>query len=106
MAMIIITHDMGVIAEMAARMVLTYAGQVVEQAAVEQLFADPRHPYTRLLLRSVPRVQVRAGRMRSIEGIIHKRKGRAAGCRSGETRGNQPSGWPGTCGKKFATAPE
>jgi len=80
-AVLLITHDMGVIAEMADRVVVMYAGQVVEQAAVEQLFADQRHPYTRLLLRSVPRVQVRAGRLRSIEGSIPSPNALPAGCR-------------------------
>ena len=80
-AVLLITHDMGVIAEMADRVVVMYAGQVVEQAAVEQLFADPRHPYTRLLLRSVPRVQVRAKRLRSIEGSTPSPNALPAGCR-------------------------
>jgi oligopeptide/dipeptide ABC transporter ATP-binding protein len=80
-AVILITHDMGVIAEMADRVVVMYAGQVVEQAPVEQLFADPRHPYTRLLLRSVPRVQVRPERLLAIEGNIPSPAALPAGCR-------------------------
>jgi peptide/nickel transport system ATP-binding protein/oligopeptide transport system ATP-binding protein len=80
-AVLLITHDMGVIAEMADRVVVMYAGQVVEQAPVEQLFADPRHPYTRLLLRSVPRVQVRPERLRAIEGNIPSPAALPSGCR-------------------------
>ena len=52
MAVLLITHDMGVIAETADRVIVMYAGRVVEAAPAEALFADPRHPYTRLLLRS------------------------------------------------------
>jgi peptide/nickel transport system ATP-binding protein len=80
-AVLLITHDMGVIAEMADRVVVMYAGQVVEQAPVGRLFADPRHPYTRLLLRSVPRVQVRPERLLAIEGNIPSPATLPAGCR-------------------------
>jgi peptide/nickel transport system ATP-binding protein len=80
-AVLLITHDMGVIAEMADRVVVMYAGQVVEQAPVRQLFADPRHPYTRLLLRSVPRVQVRPERLLAIEGNVPPPATLPAGCR-------------------------
>jgi oligopeptide/dipeptide ABC transporter ATP-binding protein len=66
---------------MADRVVVMYAGEVVEQALVEQLFADPRHPYTRLLLRSVPRVKVRAQRLRVIEGNIPSPAALPDGCR-------------------------
>lgn len=54
MAMIFVTHDLGVVAEVADRVAVMYAGNVVEQAGVEPLFADPRHPYTAGLLRSMP----------------------------------------------------
>jgi peptide/nickel transport system ATP-binding protein len=53
-AIMLITHDLGVVAEMAQRVVVMYTGQVVEQAGVEQLFADPKHPYTIGLMRSMP----------------------------------------------------
>ena len=56
-AVLMITHDMGVIAKMADRVIVMYAGQIVEEAPVRALFATPKHPYTRLLLRSIPRVQ-------------------------------------------------
>ncbi|RMD92136.1 MAG: ABC transporter ATP-binding protein [Alphaproteobacteria bacterium] len=69
MAIIWITHDLGVIAEIADRVIVMYGGQIVEQAPVEALFDDPRHPYTRALLQTVPHVRgPRAPRLRVIEG--------------------------------------
>jgi oligopeptide/dipeptide ABC transporter ATP-binding protein len=55
-AIVLITHDMGVVADMADRVAVMYAGRIVETGSVDAIFADPRHPYTRLLLRSVPRL--------------------------------------------------
>jgi oligopeptide/dipeptide ABC transporter ATP-binding protein len=55
-SVVIITHDLGVVAELADRVVVMYAGQVVEQAGVDELFAAPQHPYTRGLLASIPRL--------------------------------------------------
>ncbi|MFP5377297.1 MAG: dipeptide ABC transporter ATP-binding protein [Acidimicrobiia bacterium] len=66
-AILVITHDLGVVAEMADRVVMMYAGRVVEEAPVGELFADPRHPYTRGLLASLPRVD-RSERLVSIDG--------------------------------------
>jgi peptide/nickel transport system ATP-binding protein/oligopeptide transport system ATP-binding protein len=72
-AVMMITHDLGVIAEMAQRVVVMYAGKVVETASTAALFDDPKHPYTRGLLQSVPRLGERARRgrrrLREIEGI-------------------------------------
>ena len=69
MAIIWITHDLGVIAGIADRVLVMYGGQVVEQAAVGDLFADPRHPYTRALLKTIPSlVGGRAKRLQVIEG--------------------------------------
>ena len=59
MAIMLITHEMGVVAEVAQRVVVMYAGKVVEEATVEQLFANPRHPYTQGLIRSIPRIDTR-----------------------------------------------
>jgi ABC-type dipeptide/oligopeptide/nickel transport system ATPase component len=56
MAVILITHDLGVVAEVCDRVVVMYAGQVVEHGTVEQIFREPRHPYTEGLLRAVPRL--------------------------------------------------
>ena len=54
MSVVLITHDLGVVAEMAHRVAVMYGGQIVEQAPVADLFADPKHPYTQGLLGSVP----------------------------------------------------
>ena len=69
MAVIWITHDLGVIAGIADRVLVMYGGQIVEHAPVDQLFADPRHPYTQALLTTVPRVRgERAKRLTAIAG--------------------------------------
>ena len=70
-AVVIITHDLGVVAEMAQRVVVMYAGQVVEQAATAELFAAPRHPYTRALLQSIPNIEApRGARLSPIAGTV------------------------------------
>src|SRR3546814_15232703 len=58
MAVMLITHDMGVVAETTQRVVVMYAGRVVEEATAEQLFGDPKHPYTQGLIRSIPRMDL------------------------------------------------
>lgn len=69
MAIIWITHDLGVIAGIANRVIVMYAGQIVEQASVEELFADPKHPYTKALIATIPAVRgERAKRLNSIRG--------------------------------------
>jgi len=69
MAMIWITHDLGVVAAMADRVIVMYAGYILEEADVDDLYGDPRHPYTLALLGALPRVdQQRAGRLNSIPG--------------------------------------
>ncbi|NOR64096.1 MAG: ATP-binding cassette domain-containing protein [Rhodobacteraceae bacterium] len=69
MAIIWITHDLGVIAEIADRVAVMYAGQIVEHAEVKELFANPQHPYTRALLETLPRMgEARAERLPSIDG--------------------------------------
>ena len=62
MSIMLITHAMGVVAEVAQRVVVMYAGKVVEEASVERLFANPRHPYTQGLIRSIPRLDMAAVR--------------------------------------------
>jgi oligopeptide/dipeptide ABC transporter ATP-binding protein len=79
-AVIMITHNMGVVAGLCTRVIVMYAGQIVEQGPVDQIFENPQHPYTWSLLRSIPRVDaVRHERLRSIEGIapdlLHPPKG-------------------------------
>jgi peptide/nickel transport system ATP-binding protein len=70
-AVVIITHDLGVVAEMAQRVVVMYAGQVVEQATTAELFAQPGHPYTRALLQSIPSLEApRGARLTPITGAV------------------------------------
>ncbi len=69
MAVMLITHDMGVIAETAQRVVVMYAAQVVEEASVAELFKEPLHPYTQGLLRSIPRIDLAATQRRKLETI-------------------------------------
>jgi peptide/nickel transport system ATP-binding protein len=69
MAIILITHAMGVVAETAQRVAVMYAGKVVEEAPVEQLFGRPSHPYTQGLIRSIPRIDAAAMRKRRLESI-------------------------------------
>ncbi len=84
MAVMLITHAMGVVAETAQRVVVMYAGQVVEEAPVEELFAHPRHPYTQGLIRSIPRIDTAAThkvRLAAIPGTVPKLIEPAEGCR-------------------------
>jgi peptide/nickel transport system ATP-binding protein len=69
MAIMLITHDMGVIAETAQRVVVMYAAQVVEEAPVGELFKEPLHPYTQGLLRSIPRIDLAATKRQKLEPI-------------------------------------
>jgi peptide/nickel transport system ATP-binding protein len=76
-AVILITHDLGVVAETARRVIVMYAGRKVEEASVGELFADPLHPYTRGLLNSIPRLdllrgenEADTGRLQEIPGIV------------------------------------
>ena len=69
MAVMLITHDMGVIAETAQRVVVMYAAQVVEEASVSELFKEPLHPYTQGLLRSIPRIDLAATQRRKLDTI-------------------------------------
>jgi peptide/nickel transport system ATP-binding protein len=87
MSIIFITHDLGVVAEFASRVVVMYAARVVETARVDELFSDPRHPYTRGLLASVPPLEVsrlgadRPRRLPTIEGLVPDLRELGAGCR-------------------------
>ena len=69
LALLLITHDLGIVAEMADRVAVMYAGRIVEQAQVKDLFADPKHPYTRGLLTSIPG-GTRGTRLRAIDGTV------------------------------------
>src|SRR5262245_66522872 len=85
MAVLLITHDMGVIAETAQRVMVMYAGKVVEEASVKELFKEPLHPYTQGLLRSIPRIDLAATerrRLETIPGTVPTLRGEIApGCR-------------------------
>jgi peptide/nickel transport system ATP-binding protein len=84
MAVMLITHAMGVVAEVAQRVVVMYAGKVVEEAPVRELFAHPRHPYTQGLIRSIPRIDLDAKhktRLEAIPGTVPKLIEPAEGCR-------------------------
>ena len=84
MAILLITHAMGVVAETAQRVIVMYAGKVVEEATVEDLFARPRHPYTQGLIRSIPRIDTAAVhkvRLEAIAGTVPKLIDPAEGCR-------------------------
>ena len=69
MSIMLITHAMGVVAEVAQRVVVMYAGKVVEEADVDRLFGNPRHPYTQGLIRSIPRIDLAAERKQRLETI-------------------------------------
>jgi peptide/nickel transport system ATP-binding protein len=81
-AIVLITHDMGVVADLADDVAVMYAGRIVEHGPVERVFADPRHPYTRLLLRSIPRLEgARRTRLPSIDGVVPDLRNWPQGCR-------------------------
>ena len=80
-AIILITHDLGVIADLVDDVVVMYAGKVVERATVRGLFANPRHPYTRGLLRSVPSLETKEHRLLTIEGTVPPAHAMPPGCR-------------------------
>lgn len=81
MAILLITHDLGVIAEMADNVVVMYLGQVVESATVDDIFHDPKHPYTKALLQSIPRMQSTSReRLASIVGTVPHPYDRPTGC--------------------------
>src|SRR5260370_14497979 len=82
MSIILITHDLGVIAEHTDDVLVMYAGKVVESAPVRELFARPKHPYTRGLLESVPTlVHSQTRRLPTIEGMVPDLRHLPPGCR-------------------------
>ena len=74
LAVLLITHDLGVVAEVADRVCVMYTGRIVEESGVDELFAKPKHPYTQGLLRSVPKLTAgdiaKAERLQTIEGVV------------------------------------
>ena len=95
MAIMLITHDLGVVAEMADHVAVMYLGQVVESAPVDEIFHAPKHPYTQALLQSIPRMQSNAREhLASITGAVPHPYARPAGC---PFHPRCPAFMPGTC---------
>ena len=67
---ILITHDLGVVAEMADRVAVMYAGQIIEEAPVQELFSNPKHPYTRSLFNSIPQMNSENEKLKVIQGMV------------------------------------
>lgn len=80
MALVLITHDMGVVAETVKRVVVMYAGQIAEERPSEHLFATPGHPYTAALLASLPERALEKGRLPTIPGVVPGQYDRPGGC--------------------------
>ncbi|HEY0386214.1 MAG TPA: ABC transporter ATP-binding protein, partial [Pyrinomonadaceae bacterium] len=84
LGVLLITHDLGVVAEVADRVAVMYTGRIVEESPVAELFARPRHPYTEGLLRSVPKLTIkdaeRATRLETIEGVVPSPTSLPPGC--------------------------
>jgi len=84
LAVLLITHDLGVVAEVADRVCVMYTGKIVEESGVDELFAEPKHPYTQGLLRSVPKMTVagiaKAERLQTIEGVVPSPTNLPFGC--------------------------
>jgi len=95
MAVILITHDLGVVAEVCDRVIVMYGGQVVEQGTVEQIFANARHPYTQGLLRAIPRLGARSEELAVIPGRVPPPTAWPQGCR-----------FRGRCPYEFEKCPE
>jgi oligopeptide/dipeptide ABC transporter ATP-binding protein len=80
-AIVLITHDLGVVAELADYVAVMYAGRIVERASVAKLFAEPQHPYTIGLLGSIPKLHLTQARLAAIEGQVPNPAAMPRGCR-------------------------
>src|SRR3981189_2221869 len=80
-AIILITHDLGVVAEVCDEVAVMYAGEIVERATVDELFASPQHPSPGGLLGSIPRLDRRASHLATIEGMVPNMANPPSGCR-------------------------
>jgi peptide/nickel transport system ATP-binding protein len=101
MAIMLITHDLGVVAAMATDVVVMYLGRVVEQGPVDAIFHAPRHPYTRALLRSIPRIRSRSReRLTPIAGSVPHPYDRPTGC---PFHPRCPDFMAGTCDRREPT---
>ena len=102
MAILLITHNLGVVAEMAEHVVVMYLGRVVEQGPVESIFGDPKHPYTRALLQSIPSIDSPARqRLPTLSGSIPHPYNRPTGC---PFHPRCPAFMPGTCDRHVPEA--
>ena len=81
MTVVFVTHDLGIVAEIADRVIVMYAGRVVEEAACDQLFAKPLHPYTSGLLKCIPRIDDTRETLETIEGQVPTPADFPKGCR-------------------------
>ena len=81
MGVVMVTHDMGVVAEVADRVMVMYAGNVVETGTVEEIFESPQHPYTKGLLASVPNVDDEGHNLEAIPGSLPNLNEKISGCR-------------------------
>jgi oligopeptide/dipeptide ABC transporter ATP-binding protein len=93
MSIILITHDLGVVAETCDRVIVMYGGQVFEEGPVQEVFADPQNPYTEGLLRSIPRLGTKVDRLAVIPGVVPSPIDWPVGCRFHE---RCPYGWEKT----------
>ncbi|MBZ0289455.1 MAG: ABC transporter ATP-binding protein, partial [Anaerolineae bacterium] len=80
MAMLFITHDLGVVAEIADDVAVMYLGRIVEQSDVDTLFHEPKHPYTQALLQSIPKIAAKRQTLNPIEGMVPSPFRRPTGC--------------------------
>jgi peptide/nickel transport system ATP-binding protein len=79
-AILLITHDLGVVAELADKVIVMYAGQVVEEADVMSLYAEPKHPYTQGLIQSTPKIDSEVDKLNSIQGNVPTPSNKPSGC--------------------------
>lgn len=80
-AVLLITHDLGVVAETCERVIVMYAGQIVEEAPIQEIFVNPKHPYTQGLIKSVPDMRYKKDNLYSIPGSVPKPGSIQEGCR-------------------------
>lgn len=80
-SILLITHNFGIVAEIADRIGIMYAGEIVEQGDVKELFTNPKHPYSQALLHSLPRQRKTEGRIETIDGSVPRIIGESIGCR-------------------------
>lgn len=80
MSLILITHDLALVAEAAERIIVMYAGQIVEEGTAKDIFREPKHPYTQALLRSLPEFAEGKSRLESLQGVVPGKYDRPTGC--------------------------